>query len=51
LCQIDLVNHEIPHDTVMTSYLRPRCFRLERTGEAMPPHSAPPWEQLKSIQL
>jgi len=24
-------------DTVMQSYLRPRCLPFERTGEAMPP--------------
>jgi len=36
LFQLDLVNHEIPYDTVMKSDLRPRCLPFERTGEAMP---------------
>ena len=52
--QIDLINLEIPYDTVMKSYLRPRCFPFERTGEAMPPLSGVPgsnWEQLKGTDL
>jgi len=42
LFQLDLVNHEIPYDTVMKSQLCPRCFPFEKTGEAMPPLSARP---------
>jgi len=42
LFQVDLVDHEIAYDTVLKSYLRPRCFPFERTGEAMPPLSALP---------
>jgi len=32
-----LVNHEIPYDTAMKSYLRPRCLPFERTGEEIFP--------------
>jgi len=36
LFQIDLVNHEIPYDTVMKRYLCLRYFPFERTGVAIP---------------
>jgi len=36
LFRIDLVDHEIPYDSVMKRYFRPACFLFERTGEAMP---------------
>jgi len=36
LFQIDFINHEIPYDTIMKSYLHTRCFPFERTGEEIP---------------
>jgi len=37
---VDHVNHEIPYDTVLKSYLSPLCMPVERTAEARPPLSS-----------
>ena len=51
LFQIDLVNYEIPYDTVVKSYLHPCCFLFERIEVAMPPLSVVPGSMLSSFLL